>query len=571
MSTLTAETEQIVKSAASPSYFARRTTTRDSSTGRFVPFQPWEHQARLLAALCRSRRLAVLHGAGTGTTTAVLAYAVWTALFRPGTTVRLHGTAHGETLVKQARHLVYRLPRHLRPDAITVETSHELSFSTGSRIVGFDPGHDVALVVADGEGFEAADTAPARQTVLLSRPGSGAFEGLYRGGRYERLFVPFSARPGRTGLSAGAGPESEAEALGETGEEAVPPFAEFVEWAWPLVSNDPFKTGLHVEAITRHLQLVADGQVRKLVIQCPIRHGKSLLTSVLNPVWRWLRDPALRVMTSTYSQELTLRDANRSKLLVEHPRFRERFGRRLALADSNTRLDFYHTGKGGYRFSTSVGARTSGFDADAIIADDLHPMSDRYSRADRERAIDYFFTTLSNRLVLTGRESLVLAGHRVHEQDVMQAVVERFGGEFTYLVLPAEADPEYTRAFPNRYWTDPRKPGELLWPAVFGPEQLTEKKKELRHDYSPVFNQKPVPPEGSLFRVDWFRSYSPQDGNYRLGEKTFNRAGFTRVITVDLAIGQKATRTGPSPRSGTSASDRWSSSIRPASGSMGPG
>ena len=313
-------------------------------------------------------------------------------------------------------------------------------------------------------------------------------------------------------------------------------FYSFVRHFWPVVSNDPFTDGRHVRALCCHLDLVARGEVQRLVVNLPIRHGKSLLVSVLFPVYRWLKWPSCRIISSTYSSTLTVRDAVRSRKLIESAPFKAVFGDLIRLSDTEARKDYYLTEAGGHRFSTSVGAKTAGFDADLVVCDDLHDYATRRSAAEREAAIDYFETSLSSRLVVTGREAIVVAGHRVHEDDVYA----RLGAEWTWLVLPEEADPEYTAGFRNDHWLDDRQPGELLWPEKFGPDQIELWKRQYRQDYWPIFAQRPAAAEGSLFQTGWFREYKQAGDDYLLGGRRYSPTAMTRVLVVDLAIGTRA-------------------------------
>jgi hypothetical protein len=67
---------------------------------------------------------------------------------------------------------------------------------------------------------------------------------------------------------------------------------EFVVQAWPLLeSATPFVEGMHVRAVCEHLQAVAEGRLRHLIINIPPGHAKSLLTAVFWPAWVWIDHP----------------------------------------------------------------------------------------------------------------------------------------------------------------------------------------------------------------------------------------------------------------------------------------
>ncbi|HEX3151226.1 MAG TPA: phage terminase large subunit [Gemmataceae bacterium] len=211
------------------------------------------------------------------------------------------------------------------------------------------------------------------------------------------------------------------------------------------------------------------------------------------------------------------------------------------MAPDENRQDKYKNTANGERFSTSTTARTAGFDADLIIADDLIDFAERSSRAALDEASDYFLRTLLARLVRLGEDRVVLAGHRISDQDVFARVQETLGDEYCYLILPEEA-----RSLPvnSLGWKDTRAEGELLWPEAYGHEVLKGERKKYRAEYAAVFLQDPRPQEGNLFRPEWFKQYSTQEQvvedavqvSYRLGDKTVRASDCWRFATVDLAV-----------------------------------
>ena len=56
-----------------------------------------------------------------------------------------------------------------------------------------------------------------------------------------------------------------------------------------------------------HLEAVTRGDIRKLLINVPPRHMKSLLVSVFWPAWEWTRWPERRWLYSSYGQHLSIR------------------------------------------------------------------------------------------------------------------------------------------------------------------------------------------------------------------------------------------------------------------------
>src|SRR5690349_16691654 len=67
-------------------------------------------------------------------------------------------------------------------------------------------------------------------------------------------------------------------------------FADFVRLAWHIVEPaHPYIHNWHIDAVAEHLEAVTRGQIRKLLINIPPGHAKSLLVSVLWPAWVWIQ------------------------------------------------------------------------------------------------------------------------------------------------------------------------------------------------------------------------------------------------------------------------------------------
>ena len=101
----------------------------------------------------------------------------------------------------------------------------------------------------------------------------------------------------------------------------------FTRQAWRLIEpNTPFSGNWHIDAILDVLQAVVNGEILRVLINTPPRHGKSSFCSVIWLAWAWLVDPSLRLLTASYAMPLALRDANRSRRLIESTWYRDRWG-----------------------------------------------------------------------------------------------------------------------------------------------------------------------------------------------------------------------------------------------------
>src|SRR5689334_20524151 len=88
---------------------------------------------------------------------------------------------------------------------------------------------------------------------------------------------------------------------------AADSLAEFVKQAWSTVEpSTVYRHNWHLDALCEYLEAVADGQIRRLIVNIPPRSGKSLLVSILFPSWLWIKDPAARLVFASYSAALSV-------------------------------------------------------------------------------------------------------------------------------------------------------------------------------------------------------------------------------------------------------------------------
>lgn len=281
--------------------------------------------------------------------------------------------------------------------------------------------------------------------------------------------------------------------------------------AWPIVEPAaPLLAGWHVDAIADHLEAVARGQIKRLLINIPPGHAKSLIVSVLWPAWVWTWRPAWRSLFASYAKDLALRDSTRCRSVITSPWYVEQFsdpGGWMLLDDSNRKSDFGNTASG-RRLSTSVDGAATGERGNAIVVDDPINVKDAHSKLEREKVIRWWDVVMSSRLNNLIEDSKVIIMQRLHEGDLAGHVLRQ--GGYEHLRLPSEFNPA-KRATTSIGWTDPRTDAdELLFPALFPPEALAQARRSLGPDgYAGQHQQEPTPEGGGMFKAAWWRFWKP--------------------------------------------------------------
>jgi len=260
----------------------------------------------------------------------------------------------------------------------------------------------------------------------------------------------------------------------------------------------------HIDAIAYHLEKVAEGRVKRLIITIPPRCLKSISASVAFPAWMLGHSPDLNILAVSYAEGLSEKLALDCLKVLDSLWFREAFpGTRIAKG-RGARSDFATT-RGGGRFSTTVGGTVTGRGGDIVIIDDPHKPEDAASDVKRENVINWYRSTLLSRLNDPANSAIILIQQRVHEADLAGFLLEQ--GGWVHLDLPAVAEEsgEVDLGWRGRV---PRPPGHLLHPDRLSKALLKERKSELgSYVFAAQYQQRPAPLGGGLVKWRWFQTY----------------------------------------------------------------
>src|SRR4029077_20814563 len=129
-----------------------------------------------------------------------------------------------------------------------------------------------------------------------------------------------------------------------------------------------FLPNWHIEVIAAKLAAVRAGKIRRLIINLPPRHLKSLLASVALPAWCLGHDPSAQILCVSYAQDLADKLARDCRSIMMRPWYQRIFPTRLA--PHRHAVHEFITTRQGYRLATSTGGVLTGRGADFILIDD---------------------------------------------------------------------------------------------------------------------------------------------------------------------------------------------------------
>jgi len=246
----------------------------------------------------------------------------------------------------------------------------------------------------------------------------------------------------------------------------------------------------HQRFLYEKLHRVTTGKCKRLMIFMPPRHAKSETVTVRYSAWRLEKDPKLNIILGSYNQKLANRFSRRIRRIVEE---------RVTLSKDRKAVDEWETRDGGGVRAVGVGAGITGFGGALIIIDDpVKNRAEAESRVRRDNAWDWFNDDIYTRL--EPRASIIVIQTRWHEDDLSGRLIEnmaRGGDEWEIANLPALAE-----------YDDPlgRDFGEALWPERYDAECLDQiKRQQGTYSFSALYQQRPVPLDGGLFKRSWFK------------------------------------------------------------------
>lgn len=289
---------------------------------------------------------------------------------------------------------------------------------------------------------------------------------------------------------------------------------------------------------------VERGEVNRLIIMMPPRHGKSETTTVKFPAWYLGRHPDRRVIIASHTASLAARFSMRAR--NDFAQFAPEVWDLAVDPDVSAMYRWDVLDKNappgrppGGMIAAGIGGPITGQGAHLAIIDD--PVKDAEaanSKVQRDAIWDWYRFVLRTRLFPGAAIILVLT--RWHEDDLAGRLLQAAeqdpsADQWAVLRLPAVAEED-----------DPmgRVPGEALWPEQYPEAALAEIQASVgSYVWAALYQQRPAPAGGGIFRREWFRivpaeqapMWLPWVRCWDLATSTKTTADYTRGAKVALA------------------------------------
>ncbi len=123
---------------------------------------------------------------------------------------------------------------------------------------------------------------------------------------------------------------------------------EFTMNSWQTIeAGRQFHDNWHIDAVSEHLQAVVEGDIKRLIINVPPRHMKSISVAVALPAWTWTIQPDKRFLFASYASSLSIRDSVKCRRLIDSNWYKQHFGNCFELTGDQHRKQPFENNKTG--------------------------------------------------------------------------------------------------------------------------------------------------------------------------------------------------------------------------------
>jgi predicted phage terminase large subunit-like protein len=260
--------------------------------------------------------------------------------------------------------------------------------------------------------------------------------------------------------------------------------------------NPRFVWYRHCEVLADVLQRVADGELRRVMVFMPPRHGKSELVSRLFPAYCLLRHPDRFVGVASYGANLAYTFSRAAR-----DYYAEAGGR---MKDDATAVTQWETPQKGGMWAAGVGGPLTGKGFSVGIIDDPYKDAvEANSETNRAKIRDWYDTTFDTRQAPDAAIVVCLTRWRVNDLAgwLLEAEADPKTAQRWHLVVfraIAEAD-DYPLPDGCTMEPDWREPGEALNPERYPLTRLEQLRARNEYEFAALYQQWPRLRDGGMF------------------------------------------------------------------------
>ncbi len=287
----------------------------------------------------------------------------------------------------------------------------------------------------------------------------------------------------------------------------------------------------HLATLAEYLEAVERGDIKRLMIIFPPRHGKSEQVSIRFPAWALGREPSRLIVQSAYAESLALKHSRAARDVFISQEFNNLFPEVIHRPERESQYRIpapmqqaheWGTVQGGIYYAVGIGGALTGRGFDiGIIDDPIKDAEEAESITYRERVWRWWVNVFRSRAEPDA--AIILCMTRWNEDDLAgrllrQAKEDPTADQWEVLHMPAiSAD------------------GEALWPNRFPADVLLKTKASSGpYTWGALWQGSPSPERGNILLKEWWQRYEvlPRyfDDIIQSWDMTFKATGTSMVV-----------------------------------------
>lgn len=305
-----------------------------------------------------------------------------------------------------------------------------------------------------------------------------------------------------------------------------------------------YEINWHHRALCKALNRFASGEIKRLIICLPPRHGKSQLVSRQLPAFLLGRNPNEQIIAASYSAELASAMNRDVQRIIDSEPYRilfpntKLYGTGVKSTDGTTFIrnstSFEIVDERGSYRSAGVGGSLTGHGGTKLIIDDpIKNKEEADSEVYRNRVWDWWTSTLRTRAEKDA--GILVTVTRWHEDDLVgrlltHAKEDPNADQWEVIILPAICEVEDAPY-------EIRKLGGPLWPNKYSLDELNKIRTSVgSRVWSALYQQRPAPESGNIVKREWWRFYTVMPESFDIVIQAWD-ATFTGGKNSDFVAG----------------------------------
>ena len=267
-----------------------------------------------------------------------------------------------------------------------------------------------------------------------------------------------------------------------------------------------YEAAAHLVALADKLEAVERGEIKRLIVLMPPRHGKSELISIRFPCWYLAKHPESYVVQAGYAENIALVHSRMARDVFVSPELRrlfpsihhrpERAGQEMILPERQAAHE-WGTKQGGSYYAVGIGGSLTGrgFNV-AVIDDPVKDVEEAESKVMRDKVWDWYRTVFRTRAQPDA--AIIIVMTRWHQDDLVGRLIKQAQEDSG----SDQWDIVHFKALDD---------GQALWPERYPLDVLEIIRSSIgSRAFTSLYYGEPTIAEGNIIKREWWRYYKEQ-------------------------------------------------------------